>query len=383
MRTNTDQRRIVLLGIGHTNASIVHRWASDPLPDTELVCISNYPFSTYSGMLPGTLAGQYSPDEMQIDLLPLVEKANGKLLLAEVNRVDPVSQTLFFQDHAPLNFDALSVGIGSVPVGLPQSTDLLVPIKPMQTFLDRLELRIDQLVGRPDCTPKICIVGGGVAGVEISLCLHTALSKHIDPKRFSIQIFTGSNQIADGLSARGVKRLDRILEDRNIHVSRNMRVTACDNQNITTDDGKLHRAACVVWTTGASAPSLLGCFNLPTDDRGFILTDSTLKTVAGYPVFAVGDSGSLVESPTPKAGVFAVRQAPILWHNLKAMLTGQPLRPFIPQTDFLKILNTGDNAALLEYKGFSVQARWCMKLKTVIDKRFIAPYQAPSEDTKK
>jgi len=66
-----------MLGIGHTNAEVIVRWAKSPIPICRLVCISRFSCATYSGMLPGTHADQFSPDAMQISLAPLVARAGG------------------------------------------------------------------------------------------------------------------------------------------------------------------------------------------------------------------------------------------------------------------------------------------------------------------
>jgi hypothetical protein len=47
------------------------------------------------------------------------------------------------------------------------------------------------------------------------------------------------------------------------------------------------------------------------------------------------------------------------------------MRQFNPQDNFLKLFNTGDGKSLMEYGWLTTHARWCWKLKTWIDKRFI------------
>jgi len=123
---------------------------------------------------------------------------------------------------------------------------------------------------------------------------------------------------------------------------------------------------------------VLAKLSLPTDERGFIATESTLKTTAGWPIFAVGDSGTTIADPAPKAGVYAVRQAPVLWNNLRAALSGSELIPYVPQRDFLKLLNTGDGKALLQYKSLTFYGRWCWWLKVFIDRRFVKQFQVKS-----
>ena len=93
-------------------------------------------------------------------------------------------------------------------------------------------------------------------------------------------------------------------------------------------------------------------------------------------LFAVGDCATLVDYPhTPKAGVYAVRQGPVLAHNLQAALAGEKLQEYSPQSDFLTLLNLGDGSALGAKKGLSFQGRWVMRLKDWIDRRFMQRFQ--------
>jgi selenide,water dikinase len=153
----------------------------------------------------------------------------------------------------------------------------------------------------------------------------------------------------------------------------------CEVQGLQDGQLRLHGrnvpVDLTIWATSAAAPPILARMGLPTDAKGFLQTRATLRTVADAPVFVVGDSGTSVDYPTPKAGVFAVRQGPILWENLQRQLRGDQLLRYVPQKGFLKLLATGDGRAILDYKGLSFHARWCWKLKNFIDSRFIDKYQ--------
>ena len=73
--------------------------------------------------------------------------------------------------------------------------------------------------------------------------------------------------------------------------------------------------------------------------------------------------------------MYAVRQGPVLWRNIGALVRGEPLSPYEPQHDFLRLLNTGDGRALMDYKGWSAHARWCWRLKDYLDSRFMARFR--------
>jgi len=58
MPPNLPEHDVVLLGVGHTNAHVLRMWRMEPIRGARLTCVSNSPVATYSGMLPGVLAGQ-------------------------------------------------------------------------------------------------------------------------------------------------------------------------------------------------------------------------------------------------------------------------------------------------------------------------------------
>jgi selenide, water dikinase len=111
----------------------------------------------------------------------------------------------------------------------------------------------------------------------------------------------------------------------------------------------------IVWATGAAPPALLSSLGLPIDDRGFLRTTPALTTTSGAPIFIVGDTGTIDGAATPKAGVYAVRQGPVLWDNIQRLLAGRTLRRYTPQRGFLKLLNTGNGRAIGEWKGLSFE----------------------------
>ncbi len=374
---NRSRKQILLLGIGHTNAHVVKQWASDPLPGCDLVCISKFPSATYSGMLPGTLGWQFRDDEMQIDLRALADRANAKLILADTRSLDLQTGHVHFSDHDPISFDALSIGVGSMPAGWDQHSHspLMVPIKPMQTFLSRLSERISTIATSQSAPLRIAIVGGGVASVEIALCLRQQFDKRNLNRGCSIEVFTSGHSVAQELRRRSVRRLELLLEARNVQITSGSQVTDVGDHEIMTAGGSRHEVDCVIWATGAAAGSVLGKLGLQTDERGFILTHKTLQSFSDARIFAVGDAGTIMESPSHKAGVYAVRQSPILWDNLRAFIAGKTLREFKPQKSFLKILNTGDGKALLEYGWLTVHACWVLNLKTWIDRQFVRDFQ--------
>lgn len=383
MNATLPNQDIVLIGAGHTHCHIIRMWKMSAPRNVRLTCISDFSVATYSGMLPGTLAGLYDREQMQIDLVRLCAAAGVRFIKADVEGLDLARREVLLADRAALPYDVLSIGIGSVPSGLNEVADAddaesgerPIPIKPMQTFLARLDQRLRRAAeAAGDRALRIAVVGGGVAGVEITLGL-TPHVKNLLGTAPELVMIDRHEQLARGLSDKAVGRLGEELARREVEIILGQSVARVSKGAVQLNDGREVLADLVLWTTGAEAPPLLGKLGLPTDDWGFLLTEPTLQSVSGEPIFAVGDTGTIHNHSTPKAGVYAVRQGPVLWQNLNRRLNGLPLEEYKPQHGFLKLLSTGDGRAIADYKGFSATARWCWKLKDRIDRRFMEKYQ--------
>lgn len=383
-----SSKRVVLLGIGHTNAHVLRKWIMEPIRDASLVCVSNFMTASYSGMLPAVLAGQVQPEEMEIDLVKLCSAAGAQLVTDPVVGLNADGRQLRFEGRPPIQYDVLSIGIGSRPVLPPIDISLAakpcsLTIKPMQTFLSRLGTAVEHASEQltDGCEIRIVVVGSGAAGVEIASCLLEFLNKY--PQReFTVRLISRSSEVLADARVGFRKKVARALCDRGVEVVTGVAIDGCTEESKTDTrhagqlllHGKELAAPLttdiVIWATGATAPPLLDHLGLSVDGRGFLKTDASLRCVPHKDVFAVGDSGSF-DSLTPKAGVYAVRQGPVLWRNIQNLFSDRPLVTFRPQREFLKLINMGNGSGVLSWRGLSMFGRWPWKLKDRIDTAFL------------
>ena len=208
MDLHLARKQIVLLGIGHTNAHVLRMWRMQRLDDTQLTCVSNYSVTTYSGVLPGVLAGLYPVERMEIDLVRLCASVGARLIVDHVIGLDVANQQLLFEQRPPIPFDVLSIGIGSIPSqqGLVSSDQTVLAIKPMQTFVDRLTQRLGKWKQTAVNQPlRVTIVGAGAGGVEIAYCLPARLRAVLENVPFEVNLVTSDDGILKGMRPKTVR----------------------------------------------------------------------------------------------------------------------------------------------------------------------------------
>ncbi|MFK8114592.1 MAG: selenide, water dikinase SelD [Rubripirellula sp.] len=369
-------RHLVLFGIGHTNAHVLRMWKMNALPDTDLTCISDFSIASYSGMLPAVLAGQVPPERMQIDLVRLCNHSGARLVTNPVTGIDHSSREVMFADRPPIPFDVMSIGVGSTASteDVDIDSDGFVMIKPMQSFLQRLTLAVSRhLNGSDRDVIRVSVVGSGVAGIEITCCL-PRLIREQSGRRVEVSLVTRSEVILPALEPKTRQLIEASLQERDVKILTKRSVTEVSGDRLSFADGESIESDIVIWATNASPPPILSSLGLKLDDRGFIETDHTLQSsLAG--VFAVGDTGTIVREGLPKAGVYAVRQGPVLWENIQRSLRGSALERYKPQRSFLKLINLGDGTAVGQWKSMAFSGRLAMRLKERIDGRFMDMFQ--------
>jgi selenide,water dikinase len=165
-----------------------------------------------------------------------------------------------------------------------------------------------------------------------------------------------------------------ILERRGIMVHPGSAVVEVSPHRLRTADGAVYQVEEILWTTEASAAPWLADSGMAVDDFGFVRVSSTLQSVSHPELFAAGDVASMVESPRPKSGVFAVRQGPWLARNLRRALLGQRLIRYRLQRQFLSLISTGDQYAVASRGLVAFRGRWVWQWKDWIDRRFMRRY---------
>jgi pyridine nucleotide-disulfide oxidoreductase family protein len=371
--------RLLLVGCGHAHLFVLEALARGRLAGVSATLVSPSDEYYYSGMIPGVVAGCYPPGTARFRPPHLARAAGAEWSRDRVTRIDPARQRVRLGSGAELAYDVLSLDIGSRMVGddVPGVAQHAIPTKPMRQALE-LVPRAEARVARADSRrpARILVVGGGAAGIEMSLCLNARLTARFGRDCHRITILEAGDRILTEHAPTFRTRAAALLGERGIVVRSGTRVEMAAANQVTTAEGEALACDLLLWATGPRAPALPRDSGLPTDDRGYLLVESTLRAADHPDIFGAGDCITLASDRwVPKAGVYAVREGPVLAANLERLLDGKPLQEYRPQRDWLSLMNTGDGRALLHYRQRSLRGRAAWWLKDRIDRRFMRRFQ--------
>lgn len=366
------QKNVVLLGAGNAHLRFVRMFGMRPLAGVAVTLVSESSVIPYSAMVPGHIGGEYTRDEITIDLVRLCATMGCRLLSARAERIDTVERRVAFEDRPALRFDVLSLGVGSSPVrpvGLTGDDSWLM--RPLDQLLHRLDLLGASL--RQSAAPfHLVVVGGGASGCELSLAIKRRFAGFAS---FRLTLLHGDERLLPGFPSRTASLFAKRLAEAGVTVRLAARVVGGGGRKLTLNDGASIDYDTVLWATNGGPPPLLRNSGLRLTEEGFLLVGDTLQSTSEPSVFGTGDCIALLSHPgVAKNGIHAVRQGGVLFDNIGRFLRDKPLRPWVPQRFCLTLLNTSDGSAALSYGPLSWSGRLVRRVKESIDRSWVEKF---------
>jgi selenide,water dikinase len=277
----------------------------NPLPGVRLTLICRDAHTPYSGMLPGYVAGHYKYDEAHIDLGALARFANARFYHSTVTDLDLRERRVLCDDRPPVPFELVSINTGSTPNTslVPGATENVVPVKPINNFLDRWEALSARAMAH-EGPMRIAVVGAGAGGVEILLAiqhrlgeLRAAAGKPADNIEF--HLFSNTVDILPTHNAKVRRTFLAVLKQRGVVLRLGEPVAEVTSGRLKSGNRVETEADEILWVTAAGAPSWPGDAGLDVDEGGFIKVGDTLQSTSHPDVFAAGDVATMINHPRP------------------------------------------------------------------------------------
>ena len=364
--------RVVFVGGGHAHLYSLKHARLLIREGAEVTVIGPDQYHYYSGMSPGMLSGIYKPDDVRVDIQRLTQTNGARFIKGHVTGIDPLKQTLFIDNGENLEYDIVSFNLGSyVPADLIKGAEEeSYPIKPIvnlellrQTILSKIATSI----------PRILIVGTGPAGVEVAGNIWRLVNQH--GSKAEIILAGAEASLLSRLPSKAGIYAQESLVQREITIHSRCLISSMDNGIARTQGGKEIAYNIAVLATGIRPSQVFDYSIIETDTNGSLVVNAYLQSISYPNIFGGGDCITFQNMPLDMVGVYAVRQAPIILHNIWASLRGSSLKEFAPQKRYLQIINLGNGNGILVHGSLVLKGQWAFRLKDLIDRRFISQFQ--------
>ncbi len=366
-------KHLVLVGGGHAHMVTLaglHRFIERGHTVT-VIGPSSYHY--YSGMGPGMLSEIYTPDDIRFATRHLVEKQGGTFVLDKVVRIDPEKKLVSLQSGEKRAYDVLSFNTGSY-VPWTNAADMgsdIFSVKPIEKLIEAQRRLIELAQAKKT---RVGVIGGGAAAVEIAGNAWRLL-KNRGGDGHKIQIFSGENLLSRFPEKVRRKAIASITA-RGIELFEQSFVKEIKTGEIKLASGDIHPLDFIFLAVGVKPSTIFKDSGLPVGPDEGLLVNTYLQCTQYPEIFGGGDCIYYQEQPLAKVGVYAVRQNPILFHNLMASLEETELSPFDPGGDYLLIFNMGDGTGIFFKKGVLIGGRIAFAIKDYVDRKFIRKFQS-------
>ncbi len=192
-----------------------------------------------------------------------------------------------------------------------------------------------------DAFARVAIVGGGATGVELAAELYSAADalgyyglEVFDGKRLQVTLIEAGPRLLPALPEKLAAAATAELENLGVRVLTATPVTAVDADAIHTKSGEIIPADLMVWAAGVKGADLLkDIAGLETTRGNTLVVRPTMQTTRDDRIFAIGDCAHFVPEgetrPVPPRAQAAHQMAETAYRNIRAMIDGKPLQPFI------------------------------------------------------
>ena len=365
---SSSLQTLVLVGGGHSHAIFLSKLLKRKRAGFKIILISDDEVMAYSGALPGQIAGFYGPDEIFIRVKELALANQAQFREDKVASIDFDLKIVKTFTGCEISYDVLSLNCGARPElsHIRGAAQFAVPLKPTLDFIARYEEFLVR--AQQKNSVQIVQIGGGIGGVECAV----AFAKRTGELKIKskITLLESGRELLPSHPPAVRKEVRNMLAEFGVEVIMGEKAVEMTATQLVTASGRVLSYDFAALATPAKTEAWVKELGLHHFE-GFIQINEFLET-SRPKVFACGDVAQNPQHPLPRAGVYAVRQADVLFENLLASLNGRELSEYRPQKDYLTLISDSHGRAIAS-RGqlYFHRSRAMFWLKDWIDRGFV------------
>src|ERR1043165_4008239 len=260
------QKRIVVIGAGFAGLQLARRLKK---ADLEITLIDQYNFHQFQPLFYQVATARIEPSSISFPLRKVFQRRpNVHVRVAKVMGVDLDAQIVRTEEAGDFSYDYLVIATGCTS-NFFGNKNVERHAFPMKSTPEAIALRNrillnyeDALKATPEELPgymNIVIVGGGPTGVELAGAIaemkKNGLPRHypdMDFSKLNVYLIEGSEHTLNSMSDASKKKSQQYLEDMGVQIWLDARVTDCDGQSVTLEDGRSLSTRTLIWTAGVA-----------------------------------------------------------------------------------------------------------------------------------
>jgi NADH:ubiquinone reductase (H+-translocating) len=353
MAKNTNrQSKVIIIGGGFGGLCAAQTLKSAPV---EVTLIDRRNYHLFQPLLYQVATGSLSPGEIAAPLRGVLSRQkNCRVLLGDVEDIDPVSKRVSLADGASIEYDTLIVATGSRSFyyghdewqewapGL-KSVEEATNIRHKVLYAFEVAERLSDPAQRRAWL-TFAIVGGGPTGVELAGAIAEVARqtlkndfRAIHPEEAQIILMDGGPRVLAPFPEELADKATQSLSKLGVQVRTGVMVKEIDRGGVTVQgpEGTYRLdAKTVIWAGGVKVSALgetLARRTKAETDRGGRIKVGPQLSIAGYPdVYVVGDLAlSIAADGKPLAGVaqVAMQQGAYAAKNIARNIQGKKQLP--------------------------------------------------------
>ncbi|WP_414584165.1 NAD(P)/FAD-dependent oxidoreductase [Scytonema sp. PCC 10023] len=338
-------------------------------------------FHLFQPLLYQVATGTLSPADISSPLRAVFRKSkNTKVLLGEVNDIDPESKEVILRDRT-IPYDTLVVATGAnhsyyghdnwrpLAPGLKIVEDAIEIRRRIFSAFEAAEKETDPELRRAWLT--FVIVGAGPTGVELAGAISELAYKtlnedfrNIDTTETKILLLQGGDRILPHMAPQLSEVAKQSLQKLGVDTQTNTRVTNIENDIVTFKQGDQVQeiaSKTILWAAGVKGSSLgqvlANRTGVECDRSGRVIVEPDL-TIKGYKnIFVIGDLGNFSHQdgkPLPGVAPVAKQEGEYVAKLIKKRLQGQTL-PQFRYNDVGSLAMIGKNLAVVDLSFIKLQ----------------------------
>lgn len=371
--------RVVIVGAGFGGLETAQRLKSAPV---QITLIDRYNYHLFQPLLYQVAIAGLVPSQIAYPLRTIFRKQkNLTYQMGEVTSIDFEARYVR-TNGSVIAYDYLVLSVGGQTnfFGLNAVEENGFQLKSIEdaTSTRNHLLRTFERASRevdPDVRKALltfAVVGGGPTGVETAgalaeLIIHVMAKDYpqMDLSEVRVLLIEATGSVMAAYPDELRKATMRLLENKNVEILLNTRLTDYNGRRVTLADGGHIDTHTLIWTAGVRSAEMTDRLGVQQAAAGRIRVEPTLQLPQHPEVFVIGDAAYVEDQhgqPLPMLATVAQQQAKTAAHNLQNILRGQRLNPFHYRDPGL-LATIGRNAAVarlwgLSFSGFIAWVIW-------------------------